>query len=305
MAMQHEWGVARPVGGMGAFTQALAAEVRAWGGEIRTQSPVRRLSVEGNRVNGVVLAADEEIHADIVIGAIDPTTLFSKLLPEASLPHTVRNELRGLGILRNNASSFRADVALERRPDFIVGAARAAEIAPSVMLFAPDLDYVRRCTNLLGAGEIAPELPVWIGMPSAIDRSLVPLNHGGEGLYVFVPAVPARLRNLQPWADHKDALMHRVLEVLDGYAPGASGTVIDAIAHSPEDLSLFSNVHAGHLFHADMTMAQMGPWRPTPSLSGYRSPIPGLWHTAAGAHPMGTINGWSGRNAARAIKRTR
>jgi phytoene dehydrogenase-like protein len=32
-------------------------------------------------------------------------------------------------------------------------------------------------------------------------------------------------------------------------------------------------------------------------------PIPGLWHTGAGAHPLATLNGWSGRTAAREILR--
>ena len=39
------------------------------------------------------------------------------------------------------------------------------------------------------------------------------------------------------------------------------------------------------------------------TLAGYRMPIPGLWHTGAGAHPLATLNGWSGRTAAREILR--
>jgi len=27
-------------------------------------------------------------------------------------------------------------------------------------------------------------------------------------------------------------------------------------------------------------------------------PVPGLWHTGAGADPLATLNGWSGRTAA-------
>ena len=47
----------------------------------------------------------------------------------------------------------------------------------------------------------------------------------------------------------------------------------------------------------------MGPLRPTKSLSGYRTPVEHLWHTAAGAHPMGALNGWSGRTTARMVNR--
>ena len=75
--------------------------------------------------------------------------------------------------------------------------------------------------------------------------------------------------------------------------------MIGAHAQSPDDLA--SHVHKGNIYHADNTMAQFGPWRPTPSLSGYRTPVDGLWHTGAGAHPIGTVNGWSGRTTARTI----
>jgi phytoene dehydrogenase-like protein len=52
-----------------------------------------------------------------------------------------------------------------------------------------------------------------------------------------------------------------------------------------------------------MNLSQMGPLRPTKSLAGYRTPVARLWHTAAGAHPMGALNGWSGRTTARTVDR--
>jgi phytoene dehydrogenase-like protein len=54
----------------------------------------------------------------------------------------------------------------------------------------------------------------------------------------------------------------------------------------------------------DMSMSQMGPYRPTPSLAGYRTPIGGLWHTGGGAHPIGGVHGWAGRTTARWVERT-
>ena len=69
---------------------------------------------------------------------------------------------------------------------------------------------------------------------------------------------------------------------------------------SPDDLATYSH-ECSHPFHTDMSLSQMGPWRPTPSLAGYRTPIKGLYHSGAGAHPMGTVNGWSGRTVARML----
>ena len=52
--------------------------------------------------------------------------------------------------------------------------------------------------------------------------------------------------------------------------------------------------HDGSYVVVDMSLNQMGPNRPTAALAGYRTPIPGLWHTGAGAHPMGGVHGWAG-----------
>jgi hypothetical protein len=41
--------------------------------------------------------------------------------------------------------------------------------------------------------------------------------------------------------------------------------------------------------------------RPTPSLSGYRTPIERLYLTGAGTHPGGGITGLSGRSTARQV----
>jgi len=41
------------------------------------------------------------------------------------------------------------------------------------------------------------------------------------------------------------------------------------------------------------------------SPSGYRTPIPGLWHTGAGAHPMGGVHGWAGRTTACTVLKSR
>jgi beta-carotene ketolase (CrtO type) len=304
MALQHEWGVRRPVGGMGAFTQALARDVEVRGGTVRTSAPVAGLLSSGDRVTGVVMRSGEEILAQRVIGAIDPTTLFLKMAPQSLVSDQVRAELNALGVYRNNFASCRADVALRERPRLVVGAERSLAILPSSMMFVTDIDAVRRTSNAIGCGDVADELPVWISAPSVIDRTLVPPGSAAETLYTFVPAVPFRLRAGTCWDDLKHRILENTMRTFEVHAPGAMATVIGAAVRSPEDLCALSNVYRGHQFHTDMSVAQMGPWRPTPSLAGYRSPIAGLWHTGAGAHPMGTICAWPGRQAARTMIKT-
>jgi len=302
-AVMHKWGMHRPVGGSGALSEALAAAVRTAGGEIRMGTPVGQLLFDAaGAVVGVETRDGERLHASAVIAALDPTTLFRKLMPADRVPDQVDRELSSLGVLRNNISAFKGDVALARRPH-IPAAGNSEEILPSCMLFAPSIDYVRRSVETTLQGRLPDELPMWVIAPSVLDRALVPPGSDGDSLYMFLPAVPYDLADGASWVDEKDKVLDRCLDVFDQYAPGAKASVIGASASGPHDFEAFSAVHKGHLFHADMTPAQAGPWRPTPSLSGYRTPVRGLWHTGAGAHPTGAINGWSGRTAARTILR--
>ena len=50
-----------------------------------------------------------------------------------------------------------------------------------------------------------------------------------------------------------------------------------------------------------MTLDQLLSLRPSPSLSGYRAPIGGLFLTGAGTHPGGGVTGIPGRNAAAVV----
>jgi beta-carotene ketolase (CrtO type) len=53
--------------------------------------------------------------------------------------------------------------------------------------------------------------------------------------------------------------------------------------------------------HVEMSLDQLLSFRPSPSLSGYRTPVGGLFLTGAGTHPGGGVTGLPGRNAAAVV----
>jgi len=302
--LPHRWGCIRPIGGMGAFSAAIAACVRAHGGEIRTATPVRQVIVRDGRAVGVVAGDDEEIYASEVIAALDPTTLLTKLLDPSLLPGRVQAEMRGMSVLRHNLSLFKGDVALSRRPR-LPRHGREGEIwSGGYIMLAPDLPYIRRSLAATMQGQLADEIPIWCSMPTMTDRTLVPPGSEGEFLYVYVPVVPRELADGSSWHTEKEKYLDRCVDVIEGYAPGLKDSVIGmAAVKSPVDLEKFA--YRGNALHVDMTLSQLGPWRPIPSLAGYRTPVDGLWHTGSGAHPMGAVTGWPGRTTARTVLRHR
>lgn len=297
--MTHRWPAKRAIGGMGALSDALQAHILRHGGEIRVDVPVQSVTTRSGRAVGVELESGEQIHADHVIGAVDPITLFSKLVDPADLPEQTLRELRGIATLRHGVGLLKADVAIDRRPTLPSFADEEELLRSGYLILAPDREYVGRAVLSSMRGELSDDIPMWLAVPSVFDRTLVPPGSSGDSLWLYSMAVPTELSGGRDWLAEKDAYLARCLKVAETYAPGLSDTVIGSYVHSPVDLA--KKAHKGNVEHIDVTLSQMGPWRPTPSLGGYTSPIEHLWHTGAGAHPMPAVNGWSGRTAAGSV----
>ena len=297
-AFLHLFPLRRPVGGAGAFAEALASCVRSSGGDVRVSAPVERILVTGGRATGVRLSDGEEIRGTEVMAAIDPTSLFTKLVAAPDVPAVTRDEVRRMQVHSAGVSHFKADLAVSRRPVFPkhdVGDAQLAGLS-----FAPGVDYVQRMMDGLRRGELPPEIPCYIAVPSVLDRSLVPAGSTGESIAVWVGAVPYHLRGGTEWAQAKHEYMDRVADLLEDYSPGLRDSIIDRHVASPRDLNE-PWAYLGSSRAVDLIPSQSGPWRPSPSIAGYRTLIDGLWHTGHGAHPMSGTNGWPGRTAARTL----
>lgn len=298
----HEWGVRHPVGGSGSFPQALAACVRAHGGQVRTNAPVRHILVERDRAVGVVLESGEEIRAGQVVGAVDPTTLMTGLVEPEHVPAEVTEELRGLQVLRNNLYTFKIDAALSARPSYPNHNLPDANAVTAPMI-CPSMDFLRRATARGMAGDFGTEIPLQLSLPSIDDRSLVPEGSTGESFYCYAFNTPVELSDDRDWATEAKAYVDNCLDLYEQYAPGFKDSIIDLHVTTPDDFASRYHVHRGNYEHADVTVAQLGPWRPVPSMAGYRTGVRNLWHSASGAFPMSFISGWPGRNTARSVLR--
>ncbi|HTK63966.1 MAG TPA: NAD(P)/FAD-dependent oxidoreductase [Pseudonocardia sp.] len=295
--VQHRWGLRRPVGGSGAFTRALVEAIRAHGGEVRTGTAVREVTVRDGRARAVVLESGETLRAGQIVGALDPVTLLTKLVDPTQLPATTRAELDGLQVGGHNLGAFKVDVALRGRPVWPRHGGGDHAVVAQAML--TNIAEVKAATRQAMSGELPENPPVTLWTPSVFDRELVPEGSGGDSLYLYPIATPLKLSGGRDWQAEKHRYLERCLDVVERYAPGTRDLIIGTNIRCPEDFPS----HNGNIYHVDMLLSQMGPWRPTPSLSGYRTPIDGLWHTAAGAHPVGGLSGWSGRTTARTLLR--
>src|SRR6059058_1416210 len=85
------WGI--PRGGTGAVSEAIASSARSLGAELRTEAPVARIDVRGDRAVGVTLESGEEIEAGVVLSNADARRTYLGLLERRVLPPDFEEEV--------------------------------------------------------------------------------------------------------------------------------------------------------------------------------------------------------------------
>jgi phytoene dehydrogenase-like protein len=276
---------------MGAVTQAMAAAARQQGAEIRTSSPVVRITTENDRVSGVELASGEQVLADTVVSSADPRTTFLGLLGarklEAGFVHKVQH-------FRARGNAAKLHLALSGLPEFT---GLKAEQLDERLVIAPDLDYVERAFNHAKYGEYSAQPVMEILIPTMLDPTLAP-----EGQHVLSAIVQYAPRNLKAgWASGKSAFMETVLNLLEEYAPDIRSKAVMAELLTPEDIEREFRISGGHWHHGELSLDQALMLRPVPGAAQYETPVGGLYLCGAGSHPGGGVMGSAGRNAAHAV----
>lgn len=277
-----------PEGGMGAVTDALATAARKAGAEIRTGSPVRRILVEDDRAAGVELEDGEHIAARSVVSNADPRRTFMDLLGPEHLDTGFVTRVRNIR-MRGNAAKL--NLALDGLPEFT---GLDAEALGGRLIIAPDVDYVERAFNPAKYGEYSPEPVLEITIPSLHDKTLAP-----EGKHVLSAVLQYAPYDLKAgWEGAREAFMKTVLEVLERYAPGLGGRIVESELLTPFDLEQQFRMTGGHWHHGELALDQMLMLRPVPGAAQYAAPLSGLYLCGAGSHPGGGVMGAAGRNAA-------
>jgi phytoene dehydrogenase-like protein len=101
----------------------------------------------------------------------------------------------------------------------------------------------------------------------------------------------------------RDALGDKVVDTLTEYAPNFKDSVIERQVLTPYDLEQRFGLIGGNIFQGEMSLDQLFSFRPSPELSGYRTPIKDLYLCGSGTHPGGGVMGIPGLNASRVVLR--
>ncbi|MFO1306365.1 MAG: NAD(P)/FAD-dependent oxidoreductase [Burkholderiales bacterium] len=291
-----QWGHA--VGGMGAITQAMAAECAARGVVIRTSAQVASVIVKQGRASGVALASGETVEASRVIANVNPKLLFRDLVPAEHVPEDFRARMDGY---RCGSGTFRMNVALSTLPAFS-SLPEPGQHHASGIIMAPSLAYMERAYFDARTHGWSREPIVEMLIPSTVDDTLAP-----PGMHVaslFCQHVHPDLPSVQPgrtWDDARDEVADLMIATVERFAPGFRASVLGRRALSPLDLEREFGLVGGDIFHGALSLDQLFATRPVLGNASYRMPVKGLYLCGSGAHPGGGVTGIPGRNAAREI----
>lgn len=288
------WGFAR--GGTGAISNAIAEAAREVGVEIRTESPVAKILIKGNRALGVVLQSGDEIRSTVVSSSVDPRQTFLKMIEPGHLSDEFLEEVRRY---KFRGSSGKVNLALDALPNFkcLPGEGRHLRGAISI---SPSVDHMERAYDMAKYGNFSSRPYIDVVIPSLTDPSVAP--PGKHVLSCFVQYAPYKLKD-GTWDEKREAFGDTVIDTLAEYAPNLKNIIVGRQVLTPLDLEREFGLSEGNIFQGELSLEQLFFLRPVPGWAQYRTPLKNLYMCGSATHPGGGIMGAPGRLAAMEILR--
>jgi phytoene dehydrogenase-like protein len=302
-------GMPVPRGGGVKLVEALAAIVRASGGELQSGQDVEQVLVREGRAAGVRLVGGETVSAgEAVIANVTPTQLYGRLLTETAVPEQAAAEATRF---RSGRGAMQIHFALDKVPDW-EGDERLARTA--IVHLTPGLDGVSRAVNEAERGLLPAEATVVVGQPLAVDPSRAP--EGTSILWIQLQEVPSRVKGDAAgeidtgdgaWTEElRERYADRIQARLARHIRNLDATVLERVTFSPADIEAANvNMAGGDIYSGSCALDQNLVWRPRPGLPGHATPVKGLYQIGASTHPGPGLGAGSGTLVAKHLLRRR
>ena len=292
--VNQSFGMVIGKGGADTIVNAMVGVLKSKGGELMLGDRVARVEVTGGAATGVTLESGKRLDAKTVIANAHPQIVFGDLVPREGPRAKFERDVERF---RAGPGTMMVHLALEDLPDWRAGAAVRSFAYVHV---APDLEMMSQVYAEASAGLLPAEPALVVGQPTAIDPSRAP--SGKHVLWVQVRVLPAEIRGdasgriaAKSWDEAREAYADRVLDILEGYAPGLRGRVLGRSVFSPLDLERENaNLIGGDSLPGSHHLDQNFFFRPVAGWSRYRTPVRNLYLCGASTWPGAGTGAGSG-----------
>ena len=300
LGILSRYGVSMFLGGTGAFPKALAQCIADHRGQIRTDAKVSELIVRSGRVVGVRLENGEELFARRgVATAFSPSQTLNRLLPDGVLPERLANRVAHIPTHSRGFADGKVNVVMKGK----IRMTKMEKWRGDGLNLRVPLNSFHTYEETLNAqaaairGEVPDHVPGLGYCTTEFDPSLGPKD--GEtwwfwtGLLPFDPKVGVEKA--------REQFAKTVIEQSAYYYEGLDELEIAHRALLPQDIEERFHAVDGSVYHVDPVVTRFGPAKPAWGFGGYSTPVPGLFLTGSGTHPVAGISGMPGQNAARTM----
>lgn len=267
--LEREWGVFFAMGGTGALVDAFRRLMEEEGIELRLNTTVKQILLDGRKATGVVLQSDEKLAADVIVSNADPMHLYRSMVPESALSVATRAK-------RNSRLSMGLFV-------LYFGTRRQyPEVAHHTIWLGPR--YRELLDDIFHRRKLADDFSLYVHRPTATDPSFAP--PGCDSFYVLCP-VPNQMSGID-WTVEGPLLQSRIVEALERtMLPGLKETMTADFYMTPADFETDYLSYAGAGFSIAPHFTQSAWFR----FHNRSESIKNLYLVGAGTHPGAGLPG--------------
>ncbi|MCA1300598.1 phytoene desaturase family protein [Stappia indica] len=287
-------------GGADTVTRALVSAIRARGGVVECEAPVARILHSSGKASGVKLADGRRFSAGrAVIAGVAPGALV-RLTGGTGKPAFDGKMTR----FSHAPGTMMLHLALSDLPNW-----RAGEVLRrfAYVHLAPSLDQMARTYQQARAGLLPDEPVIVAGQPTVFDDSRAPV--GQHVLWLQVRMVPGDIQGdaagriaARDWETAAEPMAERVLDILDGYAPGIRDRILARHVVTPPMFEAANpNLVGGDQICGSHHLSQHFVFRPAVGAADGSTPIRNLHMTGAAVWPGAGTGAGSGYLLARKL----
>ncbi len=258
---EYRFGVYHVQGGLNRISHAMADVFGELGGDIRLESGVKELTMQGRQLTGAILENGETIKADAVVINADYAHAATQFFGKRSIP------LESMRKKQFSCSTFMIYVCLDTLyPD-----------EPHHHILFAD-DYQANVHDIQGQKRVSEDMSIYVRNSSITDPHVAPA--GKSGLYILVPTINAR--HGFDWDAIKEEYADKILAKIEAKTgmKDLRQRIVEKRIIAPNDWQS-NNIFMGATFNLAHNLTQMLYMRPHNRYQGYDN----CYLVGGGTHP--------------------